>query len=220
MKKIYLIRHGRQNSKLCNVDVELDTIGRKQAGLVADRLVSYGIQKLYSSDLIRAKQTAERIGQKIGLKPVIIDDFREIDFGALTGLEDHVIADRFAEFQKQRKKQSEDLPYPDGESGQDVLERVLPYFNQICKSDDNAVAIVTHGGVIRALCAYVTQTEIKHKLKFGVDLENTSITEILYDDKLDMLYLERFNDYAHLEKDPQLLRRSWKTSQMDFHTED
>ena len=38
MKEIYLIRHGRQSSKLCNVDVSLDDAGRQQSHLVADRL--------------------------------------------------------------------------------------------------------------------------------------------------------------------------------------
>lgn len=51
MKEIYLIRHGRQSSKLCNVDVSLDDAGREQAGLVADRLASYGLEALYASGL-------------------------------------------------------------------------------------------------------------------------------------------------------------------------
>lgn len=38
---IYLIRHGRQNSKLCNVDVELSPEGREQADLVGKRLQTY-----------------------------------------------------------------------------------------------------------------------------------------------------------------------------------
>ena len=69
-----------------------------------------------------------------------------------------------------------------------------------------------HGGVIRSLCACITGTEQRHKLKYGIDLENTSITEILYDEKRDLFFLERFNDYAHLEHTPELLRRGWKQS--------
>ena len=38
---IYLIRHGRQNSRLCNVDVELSKEGREQADLLGKRLEKY-----------------------------------------------------------------------------------------------------------------------------------------------------------------------------------
>ena len=55
MKDIYLIRHGRQCSKLCNVDVELDEVGRRQAELAGQRLQSYGLEKLYSSELLLKK---------------------------------------------------------------------------------------------------------------------------------------------------------------------
>lgn len=58
MKDIFLIRHGRQCSKLCNVDVSLDESGRKQAKLAGKRLISYQLEKLYCSQLIRAKETA------------------------------------------------------------------------------------------------------------------------------------------------------------------
>ena len=53
MIRIYLIRHGRQNSPLCNVDVPLEEAGFRQAKLVAKRLKLYDIQALYSSNLIR-----------------------------------------------------------------------------------------------------------------------------------------------------------------------
>ena len=52
---IYLIRHGRQNSRLCNVDVELSKEGREQADLLGKRLEKYDIEAVYSSQLIRAK---------------------------------------------------------------------------------------------------------------------------------------------------------------------
>ena len=67
MKDIFLIRHGRQCSKLCNVDVSLDESGRKQAKLAGKRLISYQLEKLYCSQLIRAKETAEIIGHCVNL---------------------------------------------------------------------------------------------------------------------------------------------------------
>ena len=70
---IYLIRHGRQNSKLCNVDVELSDEGREQAHSVGKRLAKYGIEVVYSSNLIRAKETADIINEYVK-KPRFVDE--------------------------------------------------------------------------------------------------------------------------------------------------
>lgn len=212
MKEIFLIRHGRQSSKLCNVDVSLDEAGRKQAELLADRLSGYGIEKLYCSNLKRAIETADAIGKVLQMEPEQIPDFREIDFGALTGKEDAVIAEEFKEFRKERASQTSDLSYPEGENGADVIQRVLPHWKRICEEPQRRTAIVSHGGVIRSLCAYFTETDLKNKLKYAIDLENTSITQINFDEEKELFYLERFNDFAHLETHPELLRNSWKPS--------
>lgn len=212
MKDIFLVRHGRQCSTRCNVDVSLDDTGRRQAALAAERLSRYGLEKLYASALKRAEETADIIGGRIGLTPVVIEEFREIDFGVLTGREDTEVRSEYAEFQRERAQQTSDLRYPGGENGADVVARVMPRIEQLCQAPERRVAVVTHGGVIRALCAHLLQTDLKHKLKFAIDLENTSITQICYDEGSGRFYLERFNDAAHLEQEPELLRKSWNTS--------
>lgn len=212
LKEIFLIRHGRQSSKLCNVDVSLDEKGRKQAELLARRLSGYGIEKLYASDLKRAKETADIIGRELVLPVEIIPEFREIDFGEMTGKED--TKKEYAAFWEERAEQTSDLAYPGGENGEDVVRRVLPRLRQICEEPEVRVAIVAHGGVIRAVCACLLGTDLKNKLKFAIDLENTSITQLNFDEKRTMFYLERFNDFAHLEPYPELLRNSWNPSSL------
>lgn len=212
MKKIFLVRHGRQCSTRCNVDVSLCEEGRRQAVLVAERLSSYGIEKLYTSVLKRAVETAGIIGEKLGLTAEQVGEFREIDFGRMTGKEDAEARSEFGQFLKERALQTSDLRYPGGENGSDVVARVMPQLERICRGGENQIAVVTHGGVIRALCAHLLETDLKNKLKFALDLENTSITQICYDEKNGLFYLERFNDFAHLEKEPGLLRGSWNTS--------
>lgn len=212
MKEIYLIRHGRQSSKLCNVDVSLDDAGRQQSHLVADRLASYGLEALYASGLKRAKETAQAISETTGLPVRTVEAFHEIEFGELTGLSNEEIESHYGKFVRQRAAQESDLAYPGGENGQDVIDRIGNDFKKICEAPEKKVAIVTHGGVIRALCAFLLHMPMKHKLQFAVDLENTSITEILFDEKTGRFYLERLNDYEHLMAAPELLRRCWKTS--------
>ena len=212
MKEIFFIRHGRQSSRLCNVDVSLDDAGRRQAALAAERLRTYEIGKLYTSGLKRAVETADILGSRMGLSPVVVQEFREIDFGAMTGKEDSVIVKEYADFRRERALQTSDLPYPGGECGADVVARAMPRLEQICRGPEQRVAIVAHGGVIRSLCAHLLETDLKNKLKFAIDLENTSITQLSYDEERGLYYLERFNDFAHLERYPELLRNSWKSS--------
>ena len=57
--KIYLIRHGRQCSRLCNVNVDLAKEGYLQARLLGRRLEKAGIEAVYSSHLLRAVETAD-----------------------------------------------------------------------------------------------------------------------------------------------------------------
>lgn len=213
MKDIFLIRHGRQNSKLCNVDVPLDKSGQRQAELAGKRLAFYHLDKLYCSQLIRAKETAEIIGKCAGLQVEEIPDIEEIHFGGFTGKTDEQIRREYADFRKERATHKEDCPYPDGgECGKDVVARVMPQIERICEKEQNRVGIVTHGGVIRSVCAHVLCTGQNNKLKFGIDLENTSITHLIYDEERKFFFLERFNDFAHLEPYPKLLRKNWKTS--------
>ena len=216
MIKLYFIRHGRQNSGLCNVNVPLDEAGIRQAKLVAKRLELYNIEKLYCSNLIRAKETADIIGENLRLVPIIEDDFREISFGDMEGLDDVQIKERFGDFLIERAKAKEDIPNPGGESGEDVFNRAMPIVNRIIEESklDNKknIAIVSHGGLIRSVVAGVLEAPFAKKLCIGKDLENCSITEINYDEKTGNFIVERVNDYAHIEVEPELLRKYFKRS--------
>jgi probable phosphoglycerate mutase len=206
---IYLIRHGRQNSALCNVNVELAKEGYRQAELLGKRLSYYPIDGLYSSNLIRAIETAEILNDFLKQKHIIREDLKEISFGSLEGNTNEYIKVHYSEFKEQLMKLEEDLPYPEGECGRDVFIRAKKTLDEIINSGKKNVVVVTHGGVIRALLAGLLGLNMSKKLLFGVSLENTSITQLIYDKDYDRFYLQRFNDFGHLEVEPNLLRENW-----------
>lgn len=206
---IYLIRHARQNSKLCNVNVELSEVGRKQADLLGIRLMDYHIDALYSSHYYRAKETAEIANTHLNVPHTIREELKEIDFGDLEGNPDSYNYDRYGDFLKERVAMTSDLAFPSGECGLDVWNRTKNVLNEIIRTDYENVAIVTHGGTIRSIVAGILGMDQVNKLRFGLSLENTSITQLVYHKERNRFYLERFNDYAHLEKEPELLRRNW-----------
>lgn len=209
---IYLIRHGRQNSRLCNVNVELAPEGREQAELVGQRLKNYRIEAVYSSNLLRAVETADIINKYLE-KPIFYDDrFEEADFGGLTGMEDAVVKEKYKEFLKKRATMTEDIPYPDGgENCQMVFDRAFEALSEIAKMDYENVCIVTHGGVIRALMTGIVGAQPAKWLTYGRQIENCSISEIMYDKDMNTYHIERLNDYAHFENEDRLLRKHFGT---------
>ena len=96
--KIYLIRHGRQSSRLCNVNADLSEAGFCQAALVGERLFPEKIQAVYSSDLIRAVQTAQAANLYWNAEHIVCPKLREISFGDMEGMSDAEIAVVFNDF--------------------------------------------------------------------------------------------------------------------------
>ncbi len=212
--RLYLIRHGRQNNKLCNSNVELSPQGRRQAQLVSYRLQKYGVQALYSSELIRAKETAQIINNVLQVPYETKAGLQEICFGDLENRSDAMNHRDFAEFFAAFDALTEDIPYPGGENGADVYRRGMPALQEIIEKAEEQglerIAIVTHGVWIRSMIAGLIGRDFTVKSLVGKQLENVSITELLYIPEKKRFVLERLNDYAHLEDEPELLRSAWR----------
>ena len=94
-------RFGRQNSRLCNVNVDLCEEGYRQAALLGERLFPKNIQAVYSSDLLRAIETAQAANLYWNVEHMICPELREIDFGDMLGLSDTEIAVKYSDFKKE-----------------------------------------------------------------------------------------------------------------------
>jgi len=207
--KLYLIRHGRQCSKLCNVDVDLSEEGYRQASLLGERLFREKIQAVYSSSLLRAVETAQAANLYWNVEHFIRPELGEISFGDMEGMSDEEIAVVYKDFKDQQGRMEEDLPYPGGAGACDVVRRAEPVFMEMVRSGYDRIAVVTHGGVIRSMTAHYLGIPMARWRILGTSLENCSITQLDWDEENGRFLLERFNDYAHLEPYPDLLRRAW-----------
>lgn len=223
---IYLIRHARQASTLCNVDVPLSKVGERQAQLLKKRMRQYPIDALYTSDLTRAVQTAQIVfaeREELLEQRIEREELREFDFGSLTGSTNQKVRAFYDSYYENTKKNLQDIPacsydrqsgllemeYPEGENGEQVYARVQKVLQEIIEGDKQDVAVITHGGVIRVLMAVLFGRGPQNRLLFGAFLENCGITQIYYDEEKQLFFLDRFNDYTHLEGTARLLRRNW-----------
>ena len=209
---IYMIRHGRQSSNLCNVNVGLSREGNEQAMLLAKRMTSWEIDGVYSSKLIRAMETAAHIADSLHLSVNVVDGIEEIEFGEWTGISDRELDKMFPEIRYRHYHGLEDIRYPGGENGEDCATRYDAAMKDIIRHASNLghekIAVVTHGMAMRAWLCKVFNMPYSNRGILGRTLENTSITEISFNGNEYMF--ERFNDAAHLEGHDELLRKHFK----------
>jgi broad specificity phosphatase PhoE len=141
---LLLVRHGEtdwnaEGRLQGHTDRPLSDYGRRQARRLAEELEGEELEAIYSSDLARAHETAEIVGERLGLPVALEPDLREKDWGTWEGL-DAVERDR-VEFV--------------GESTEAHQERMLRALRRIAERHpgDGRVLVVTHGGSMRRVQA-------------------------------------------------------------------
>ena len=140
MTTLLLVRHGEtdwnaEGRLQGHTDRPLSEFGRRQAERLAATLAAEKLDAIYASDLARARETAEIVGERLGLPIALEPDLREKDWGTWEGLT-AVERDR-VEFV--------------GESTQAHQERILGALRRIAERHprDCRVLVVTHGGSMR-----------------------------------------------------------------------
>ncbi|MBN1522873.1 MAG: histidine phosphatase family protein [Spirochaetales bacterium] len=196
---IIVVRHGETEwnaigKQQGQLDSPLTASGIKQAEAIA-KAVTSGFDLLVSSDLGRAVQTAQIIGEHIGLDIIQEPGLRERHLGMIQG---HTMA----EFQEQHpikyekfKSEDPDFVIPEGESVRQRYERGVEAFTRIAKANPGKrILVVTHGGILESLLRHTLQMPIHGKRTFS--LVNGSLNTFSYDDGWT---LESWGLIAHLQ---------------------
>ena len=202
MNYLILLRHGQSKWNLENkftglTDVDLTEAGIKEAinaGKLLKKL-SINIDKIYSSELKRANDTAKITMKEVNLnylykknELIMTNDqaLNERDYGDLVGLNKADTAKKYGKEQVQIWRRSFDIPPPGGESLKDVLRRVEIYFNATIKKDIKAnknILVVAHGNSLRAMLIclkiYTPENISKVEIPTGkpilIDFENNNL---------------------------------------------
>jgi broad specificity phosphatase PhoE len=155
VKHLLLIRHAETDmaSRFCgHSDPELNQRGRQQLAGVVDRLSEYAIRRIYTSDLRRARQTAEAIASHFGIGFEVRPGLREIHFGLWEGLSWSEIEARDPVLAKIWAEQYPNSTAPGGESLQQFDRRVRAESAFLfAAATECPVAVVAHAGFMRVL---------------------------------------------------------------------
>ncbi|MCW4602809.1 histidine phosphatase family protein [Janibacter hoylei] len=160
-RRLIVLRHGQTGSNLKGIwqgqlDHELTDLGREQARAAAAAIASLRPTRVVSSDLVRARDTAEEVAAASGGLSVALDErWREIHAGGWQGLTAAQVAARYPE-DAERLVSGEDFRRGGhGESLADVARRTRSALDELIASMDpgECVVIATHGVTGRSLVA-------------------------------------------------------------------
>lgn len=149
---IYLMRHGADPTDRLGgwSPSGLTEKGREQVHNALNDLYDKGITKIYSSDLVRAKETAEIVAREFSLDIIFLPEFRESNNGLLAGMLKTEAMKNFPGVYYNNLGWTE--KWPNGESSEEFYNRIKNAWHDFKKLvGNNNVLLVSHGGVMNVI---------------------------------------------------------------------
>lgn len=209
--ELFIVRHGDAIPGADEIipsgvydDLPLSRLGRKQAQWLADRFQALPFSAIYSSPLLRCRQTAAPLAERLGLRPVIVENLKEIrlgnirpwpedttDLAALTA----ALQERQADIVRLAGETGHWDAIPGSEPSKEFRRRVVEACDAIAgRHIGQRVLIFAHGGVVNAYVAEALGLE----RDFFFPAANTSITVVRAAGKQRVLFI--LNDVGHIKK--------------------
>ena len=208
MTTIYLVRHGQTEGNAANLaqgytDVPLNDTGRAQANLLGERLKNRHFDAIYSSDSIRAVQTAQPL---LNLRPdyeiVTTPALREKNYGDCENYSWQRLRDDYPDTFAQILDPAigSDVRFPGGETDREHMDRVAKATRKIAEKHDTdaEILVFSHGGSIKAAAAHMCNLRLEDKWRLKTD--NASISSIISEPtwRDDGWQIDSWNDTHHL----------------------
>lgn len=198
--RLYLVRHGQtawnaEQRAQGHSDIPLDPTGIEQARQLGARFLGKRVDRVISSDLDRARQTAAPISDATGAVHEETPILRERGFGDWEGEFFKDIAHWWPALEAIQGVDRLHLRPPNGESFADVWKRLDPLVDDL-HHETGTTVVVSHGGTCGLLLAKLVMGNLatSRAFRFG----NTSVTKL--ERKFDGTFtVQYYNDCAHLE---------------------
>ncbi len=198
---LLLMRHGQTEWNQAmrtqgRTDIPLDETGRAQAVLAAERLKNLHLSAIYTSPLLRARQTAEAVAIQHGLNVIPHPLLVERDFGIWEGEEFSALTNKYPDGIRLWREDPVAYTPENAESLTDVLARCTTFLKELCArhGDEEKVLVVSHSIPLRLMVAHLIGLPPArlHSLR----MDNAAYTELLLREKYNTLLV--LNDTGHL----------------------
>lgn len=177
-------------------DWELSELGKEQADRIGQKLkeeLSGENFVMYSSDLLRAKQTADIVGKHLGLTPILRNELRERNLGKCCGKS----VQWLRENQEIVEKSVDDRLFSDAESRRDEWNRLKPFFDEIMSGSDENIILVSHGDLL----------SVFNTMFLGLDIETINGGELfglaggvsyMFENDQGKRYIKKLSDMSYV----------------------
>jgi len=188
MTTVLLVRHGESEANKDNIfagnvlNPDLSEKGFKQAALYAEYAVkNYKIDKVYSSNLLRAYNTAKACADLLKTEIIVDEGLREIGGGEWEGMTLDEIKEKDPEQFSIWCRDISACRCTGGESVAEMAERFIEALTKIARENDGkTILVASHYTPIRAMQAYAVKGDFREMQGFD-HIPNTSITELYFD---------------------------------------
>ena len=172
--KWYILRHAEKekgdyyNPLLRHQDEPISLQGQTEARQLWAYFSNRSVARIYVSQYLRTGQTIEYVANKIGLSPITDERLNELDIGALEGLTDKQVQQKYPEIWNAFREKDHDFQFPGGESGDAARRRIESFIKekQECKED---ILVVSHEGLIRLFLCHILRLPVYRRWDFRVD---------------------------------------------------
>ncbi len=198
--EIILIRHGEtewnsQKRMQGHSNSDLSSVGQVQIQALGQWMKNVPFDLIYSSDSLRAKQTAEAITQFSGHELQFDQRLREKNLGVFEGLTSEEARERHPEVFRLFKTAGSKYVIDEGESTQQLQDRALEIVSEIrIKHPEERVLLVTHGGFIRVVMKHSLGLSLETPTRFLI--RNTGVFRLVWEDKW---LVSQMGGVSHLE---------------------
>ncbi len=180
MGNLILIRHGeselnKEGIFFGQLDPNLTEKGREQGAKARKILKGIEYEKIYTSPLKRALETAEIIN--INQKELIFEDrLKELNFGILEGMTYDEILKKYPKEAKKLEEEWQTYNYQTGESLLELQKRVIDFIKSIDLGGKNII-LVCHWGVINSILSYYFSKDLNGYWKYSPNYAGITIIE-------------------------------------------
>ena len=199
--EIILVRHGETDwnkNKRCQgiSDIDLNETGLKQAEQLKNYFYSKKIDAMFTSNLKRAKQTANIINFDDRFTLYYSEELREMNQGDFEGVHFDVLNEKYLPELTQWRNNPDTFRIPNGETLGEVQDRIVIFMNNIVKKYSNLsrILIVSHNLVLSSFLCFISNGSLKHFANFT--LKQASISTINYSE--DIFSIKTKNSTQHL----------------------